>query len=177
MTWECLQIVAISIASAVTAEVLAWFLIYRTESYSSLRNKIDKSNAKLEKLKESSQLIDKKKSRDKRIEQLEQQLQDANRELSTSKMKSMFVIAITLISLFSFINSSFSGIVVARLPFEPFSLVRSISHRGLLGNDYFDCSAAFIYALCSMSLRTSIQKLFGWAPPPGQDSFFGAPSH
>jgi len=73
----------------------------------------------VEKLKESSQLIDKKKSRDKRIEQLEQQLQDANRELSTSKMKSMFVIAITLISLFSFINSSFSGIVVARVSALP----------------------------------------------------------
>merc|ERR1711879_513669 len=92
-----------------------------------------------------------------------------------SKMKSMFVIGITLVSLFGVINSSFGGLVVARLPFEPMPLVRSISHRGLLGVDYYECSAAFIYALCSMSLRTSVQKLFGWAPPPGQDSMFGTP--
>ncbi|ELR24988.1 transmembrane and coiled-coil domains 1 family protein [Acanthamoeba castellanii str. Neff] len=159
MVWDCVQIFAISLASAVTAEVLSWLLIYRTESYSSLQGKVEKLTKKLEKKKDGPQSIDKKKSRDKRIVQYEQQLQEANRELTQSKMKSMFVIGITLVSLFGVINSSFGGLVVARLPFEPMPLVRSISHRGLLGVDYYECSAAFIYALCSMSLRTSVQKL------------------
>ncbi|ELR14814.1 transmembrane and coiledcoil domains 1, putative [Acanthamoeba castellanii str. Neff] len=159
MVWDCVQIFAISLASAVTAEVLSWLLIYRTESYSSLQGKVEKLTKKLEKKKDGPQSIDKKKSRDKRIVQYEQQLQEANRDLTQSKMKSMFVIGITLVSLFGVINSSFGGLVVARLPFEPMPLVRSISHRGLLGVDYYECSAAFIYALCSMSLRTSVQKV------------------
>jgi ABC-type Fe3+-citrate transport system substrate-binding protein len=67
------------------------------------------------KKKDGPQSIDKKKSRDKRIVQYEQQLQEANRELTQSKMKSMFVIGITLVSLFGVINSSFGGLVVARV--------------------------------------------------------------
>ncbi len=69
----------------------------------------------MEKKKDGPQSIDKKKSRDKRIVQYEQQLQEANRELTQSKMKSMFVIGITLVSLFGVINSSFGGLVVARV--------------------------------------------------------------
>ena len=69
----------------------------------------------MEKKKDGPQSIDKKKSRDKRIVQYEQQLQEANRELTQSKMKSMFVIGITPVSLFGVINSSFGGLVVARV--------------------------------------------------------------
>lgn len=40
----------------------------------------------------------------------------------------------------SFLIFSFKGIVVAKLPFVPFGLVQSISHRGLEGDDPTDCS-------------------------------------
>lgn len=35
---------------------------------------------------------------------------------------------------------SFSGVVAAKLPFVPFSLIQKISHRGLEGDDPTDCS-------------------------------------
>lgn len=35
---------------------------------------------------------------------------------------------------------SFAGIVVAKLPFVPFSLLQNISHRKLEGEDPTDCS-------------------------------------
>jgi hypothetical protein len=40
-----------------------------------------------------------------------------------------------------------------------------MSHRGLPGNDPTDCSMVFLYFLCSMSIRTNLQKLLGFAPP------------
>lgn len=35
---------------------------------------------------------------------------------------------------------SFAGVVVAKLPFVPYSLIQRISHRGLDGDDPTDCS-------------------------------------
>ena len=49
--------------------------------------------------------------------------------------------------------SRFDGRVVAKLPFEPFSLLRGISHRNLMGSDATDCSFIFLYILCTMSIR------------------------
>jgi len=136
------------------AAVLSWLLIYRTENYNTLRERVDKLTHKctctlcatalltralftathvamvhiprhtttpnpppksVAKQKDKPPSADKRKGRDKRIVQFEQQLQDANRELSQVKMKSMFVIGFTLITLFGVINSSFSGIVIARV--------------------------------------------------------------
>ena len=48
---------------------------------------------------------------------------------------------------------SFDGRVVAKLPFEPFGIVQSISHRNLMGKDITDCSFLFLYILCTMSIR------------------------
>jgi len=72
---------------------------------------------------------------------------------------------------------SFDGKVVARLPFEPFSLVRGLSHRNLPGDDYYECSMMFFYVLCSMGLRSNLQKLLGVAPPKtaGGSSWFMPP--
>ena len=54
--------------------------------------------------------------------------------------------------------------VVARLPFEPFPLVRGLSHRGLEGGDWYDCSFAFVYALCQMAIRANVTRFFGFVP-------------
>lgn len=52
---------------------------------------------------------------------------------------------------------SFTGLVVAKLPFVPFSLVQRISHRGLEGDDPTDCSMVSILFLLLM---------LSSAPPP-----------
>jgi hypothetical protein len=48
---------------------------------------------------------------------------------------------------------SFDGRVVARLPFEPISWVQSVTHRGLRGDDFTECSFIGLYILCTMSIR------------------------
>ncbi len=53
----------------------------------------------------------------------------------------------------SFVSCRFDGHVVAKLPFEPFSLIQGLSHRNLMGTDPTDCSFIFLYILCTMSIR------------------------
>ena len=47
----------------------------------------------------------------------------------------------------------FEGRVVAKLPFVPIGFFQGLSHRGLSGDDYTDCSFIFLYILCTMSIR------------------------
>lgn len=47
----------------------------------------------------------------------------------------------------------FDGHVVAKLPFTPISWIQGISHRGLLGDDFTDCSFIFLYIVSTMSIR------------------------
>lgn len=48
---------------------------------------------------------------------------------------------------------SFEGRVVAKLPFVPLPLLQGISHRGLLGDDYTDCSFIFLYIVATIPIR------------------------
>jgi uncharacterized membrane protein (DUF106 family) len=57
------------------------------------------------------------------------------------------------------------GVVVAKLPFEPFSLMRNITHRNIPGSDYTECSMIFIYILCNVVFRPVIQKILGFSGP------------
>jgi hypothetical protein len=67
--------------------------------------------------------------------------------------------------------------VVAKLPFEPFSLMRGMTHRNIIGNDWTDCSMIFIYVLSNVSLRPIIQKVLGLGGPRastvGAQQWFG----
>jgi len=68
-----------------------------------------------------------------------------------------------------------SGQPVAKLPFEPFGFVQSMSHRGLGGSDVTDCRMTFIYVLCSISIRAHVQKALGWSPVQAGPSMFQMP--
>lgn len=61
-----------------------------------------------------------------------------------------------MISIMSMLNSYYNGVVVATLPFEPFSLLRGMSHRTLRGEDYTQCSMTFLYLLASAGIRGNV---------------------
>eukprot|EP01133_Synstelium_polycarpum_P001160 gene1160-1329_t len=153
---------------------ISWVLIYRTETYKRSKATVDRLQAQLDKVKEEeasqSQILAKAKGKDKRVEKLEEQLKTANKDMSVGKMKSMFAVAISMISLFSYLNSVFDGKIVAKLPFEPIGFIQGISHRNLPGKDFTDCSMTFIYVICSMCVRTNLQKILGTTPPKAQNA-------
>ncbi|AQK63341.1 fb27 [Zea mays] len=171
---DSLSVVGISAATAVLCEAMSWLLIYRTATYNSLRASIERHSRKLDAMKSGSTSASSgtaassaqpASSRAKKMDRVETSLKDAARELSLAKLKSGAVVAVMLFVVFGLLNSLFEGRTVAKLPFAPIPLVQRMSHRGLPGNDPTDCSMVFLYFLCSMSIRTNLQKLLGFAPP------------
>jgi len=79
-------------------------------------------------------------------------------------MKSTMIIALFMIAFMSTLSSAYHGVVVAKLPFVPFSMLQGITHRNLPGDDLTDCSMIFIYLLTSFIMRNNIQKFFGFSP-------------
>ncbi|CAN4109106.1 unnamed protein product [Withania somnifera] len=166
---DSLTLVGISLITAIICEAISYLLIYRTTSYKSLKSTIDKASKKLETMKTQEPVpsVLTKKSKTKKIDRVESSLKESTRDLSLFKFKSGFVVAVVLFMVFGFLNSLFEGKVVAKLPFVPFRLVQKMSHRGLQGDDMTDCSMAFLYFLCSISIRTNLQKFLGFSPPRG----------
>ncbi|KAH3762863.1 calcium load-activated calcium channel [Pelomyxa schiedti] len=166
-------VIAFALTSACVAEGLAWLLVYRTENYRHLKENIEKLTQKLDKMKEGPGAATSKRSVKKKIDTLEEDLKTANRDISLCRMKSLVAVGISMITIVPTLNSFCEGRPVAKLPFVPFGFLKNITHRGLPFSDFTDCSAVFLYILCSMALRSSIQKIFGTEPPRGTgNSFF-----
>ncbi|KAM7480423.1 hypothetical protein LguiA_028636 [Lonicera macranthoides] len=109
-----------------------------------------------------------KKSKMKKIDRVETSLKEPSCDLSLFKFKSSVVVALVLFVVFAFfLNNLFEGKEVAKLPFVPVRIVQKMSHRGLQGDDYTDCLMEFLYFLCSISIRTNLQKFLGFSPPRG----------
>eukprot|EP00245_Coleochaete_scutata_P007628 TRINITY_DN23120_c0_g1_i1.p1 TRINITY_DN23120_c0_g1~~TRINITY_DN23120_c0_g1_i1.p1 ORF type:complete len:183 (+),score=39.50 TRINITY_DN23120_c0_g1_i1:90-638(+) len=169
---DSLLILAISFGAACFCEALSWLIIYRTPGYKNLRTSIDKTSKKLETMK-SMNSSGKKSSKAKKMDRFENSLKDANRDLTFAKFRSGAVVAISLVLVFGLLSSLFEGKPVAKLPFTPFVFIQKMTHRGLPGDDPTDCSMAFLYFLCSMAIRSNLQKILGFAPPrsAGQNPF------
>lgn len=91
-------------------------------------------------------------------------------------MLTTFIIGLFTVFFISLFHNLFQGIVVAKLPFEPFGLLSGMTHRGILSNDMTDCSFIFLYILSNFVMRPVIQKVLGFAPPRNSNqfaSFFG----
>eukprot|EP00033_Pygsuia_biforma_P000416 GCRY01000497.1.p1 GENE.GCRY01000497.1~~GCRY01000497.1.p1 ORF type:complete len:180 (+),score=39.82 GCRY01000497.1:92-631(+) len=172
--YDVFLVILTGIASSVFTEGVSWLLIYRLESYQRLKANIDSLQKKIDKAKIQESMVSASKKSDKKIVRLEEQLKLQNQDMQMMKLKSMVVLAVCTIGILSFVNKSFSGRVVARLPFEPFGFITGLTHRGLEGTDYTECSAVFLYVLTNMAMRGNIQKYFGLAPP--QSGFFTPPS-
>ncbi|XP_024359345.1 uncharacterized protein [Physcomitrium patens] len=167
---DALLIVAISVVSAIICEGISWVLIYRTTNYKSLRSTIDRTSKKIETMKSqtpASAIAAAKKSKSKKMDRYELSLKESSRDLSLSKFKSGAVVALVLFVVFGLLSSLFEGKAVAKLPFSPIPLIQKMSHRGLPGDDATDCSMVFLYFLCSVSIRSNLQKFLGFSPPRG----------
>lgn len=96
---------------------------------------------------------------------LERDYDVANRDLMIIKTRSNMITAIFHLFMFFSLKASYEGMIIARLPFVPFSFVQSVSHRSIVGSDMQNCGMIFIYMLCSMSIKPNLQKLLGHTPP------------
>lgn len=58
-------------------------------------------------------------------------------------------------------SSIFDGVVAARLPFNPFNFVATMTHRGLQGEDLSEASLFAIFVIAQMAFRGLVSKLLG----------------
>lgn len=161
MLSDMLVVAAASLCATLLSEGMSWVLIYRTPQYKRLQSEIERTQKKLDRRKEAAmQGGAKKVNREKK---LEEDLQTYQRDMSFVKMKSMVAVAVIMITMVGLLNSEFEGKVVAKLPFVPFGIIQTISHRNLLGDDMTDCSVTFFYIICGLAIRGNIQKYLGRA--------------
>ena len=161
--YDGIKIILLSISTNLFAEFLTWMFIYRTKKYKENKKQMDILNKKLEINKES--VKGHSKQLDKKIKLQENELKLLGFEMMKIKFISMVIIGLFTFFFISLFNGLFQGIVVAKIPFVPFKLLRALSHRGILSNDFTDCSFIFLYILCNISFRPIIQKILGFAPP------------
>ena len=81
------------------------------------------------------------------------------------KTRGMIVTGIFMMVCIGMLNSSWSGTVAARLPFTPFGFVTNMTHYGIQGTDYRECSITFIFVLCNVSIGAYVKRLSGLEGP------------
>ena len=161
---DTLLVMSAAIFTAVLAEGLSYALIYRTEDYKNIKKNLESLTKQLAKEKDKIVTASKQKIQEKKITKADTSLKNTNQQLNASKMKSTMIIAVFMIAFMSTLSSTYHGVVVAKLPFVPFSMLQGITHRNLPGDDMTDCSMIFIYLLTSYLIRNNIQKFFGFSP-------------
>lgn len=119
----------------------------------------------------SAPLVSVAGKKDKKSAQVEDQNKATQARLSQLQFRTTFAVMFLMVGMFSLVSSLYDGRAIARLPFVPVSLVSSLSHRNLPGSDFADCSVYLIYAICSLTFRTTLQRALGIKQPKGSDPF------
>ncbi|OMJ13705.1 Transmembrane and coiled-coil domain-containing protein 1-like protein [Smittium culicis] len=121
-----------------------------------LRDKMDAED------KDSSNNANKKK---KRIEALKAQTKHINSQSATFQLRSAIVSVACQFFFMYIIGTIYENKPVARLPFTPLYFFQGITHRGLEGTDFTECSALFIYILTSMAIKPVLDAFFDFGLP------------
>jgi len=163
---SCLAVLFYALVSAVVAELINWVFIYRHVDYAKLTAHFHRAAQKLDKKKEEPAPPPKKGNKpDKKLVQLERDFESANKAVMAIKSRSALFGGLVHLCTFVSLKSSYEGIVLARMPFEPLGLVQRLSHRNVPGTDPRDCGIVFLYALCSMAIKPNLQRALGRALP------------
>ena len=161
-----MEIVLLSLLASALVTFMEWVLIYRTEGFADLTAEIDRTQKDLDRVRDKQVSIPSASSAASRHSNKQKTLEERKKVLdqrmNSFKMKSMFAVSVVMISFMAFLNSIYEGRVVAKLPFLPVSLVASLTHRTLPGEDMYDCSLTFLYICSSIVFKTAMAKLCGF---------------
>ena len=151
---EGLYIVLLSLGMALLSEGISWLLVYRTDDYKTLKDKIAKGDRKLERAKD--RLEDKlSKSREKKHDRVRENLKADKQAMHVTRLKATVVNAALMLLTYAIVTHLYDERVLARLPYDPISYVTRITNRGLEArpSDSREVSVTFIYILCLLALR------------------------
>eukprot|EP00566_Odontella_aurita_P022282 CAMPEP_0113553844 /NCGR_PEP_ID=MMETSP0015_2-20120614/15830_1 /TAXON_ID=2838 /ORGANISM="Odontella" /LENGTH=232 /DNA_ID=CAMNT_0000454941 /DNA_START=20 /DNA_END=718 /DNA_ORIENTATION=- /assembly_acc=CAM_ASM_000160 len=128
----------------------------------------------------------------KKIQRAEDDCSESAAEVARRHTQPGFFSSLVFIILYRILSTEHSGKVIAVLPFQPWGLIRRMSMRGInIDTDALElpsaaagivtkvshhsqaCSFAFVYILCTLSVKFLINKLIGAHPPKGADGGMG----
>ncbi|KAL7751642.1 Calcium load-activated calcium channel [Sorochytrium milnesiophthora] len=141
-----LAVILYAIAISAISEGINYYFVYSSKKFQDARRQADKLAAQVERMKE-------KNAKEKMIAPLERDLVEMQRKATGIQVRGTIASTVIVIAAFSGISRM--------LPFEPFSLVRSLSHRGLAGEDYREMSATFVYVLANIVVRHITSQITG----------------
>ena len=135
-----------------------------------MKLELEKSTKKLEKMKKDLETKTDTKLQ-KRIDDEEKRLRSAQKELMTSKSKSSLMVSVLSIGIMITLRKVYAGKIVARLPFEPIWMFKNLAGAGIESDGtYSECGYIFLYILCNMSIKASIQKACGFTTTRAVDA-------
>ncbi|KAL3794333.1 hypothetical protein ACHAW5_009893 [Stephanodiscus triporus] len=172
--------------------VLSRKFIFQSESYTRSASAFERAKARRDKtvasvaIKQAQPKSQKSTEKDKKkLEREDEEMKSLAAEVARRHTAANFYQSIAFLILYRILAAEYAGKVVALLPFQPFQLMQKMTLRGLklpaenppifpdVSNVSQACSFAFIYILCSFSIKMLVNMIFGTQPPPGADDGVG----
>jgi uncharacterized membrane protein (DUF106 family) len=175
---DTVTILLFSVLTTCVAELANYIMFYSKDDYKKISAEIDRLAKEGEKLKEDTGNVANKAKVQKSKDKNERSLKAKSTGLNVMKMKSNVLVGLFFIVTVSSLANYFQGFPVARLPFSPFGFFTGITHRGLIGEDYTECSYIFLYMITTFVIRGNITKIFGFEGPKtgSMNPFFPDPN-
>ena len=85
--------------------------------------------------------------------------------MMVKKTRGMMLVGVFMLVGMGTLNSWFSGVVAARLPFTPWGMFTTMTHYGIENPDMTLCSVTFIFVLTNMSLGAYLKKFIALEGP------------
>lgn len=172
--------------------VLSRKFIFQSESYTRTISSFERAKARRDKtaaslaIKQTQPKSQKSTEKDKKkMDREDEELKSLAAEVARRHTVSGFYQSMAFLILYRILAAEYAGKVVALLPFQPFKLMQKMTFRGLtLPSEYMSafpdvsnasqaCNFAFIYILCSFSIKMMANMAFGTKPPAGADDGVG----
>ena len=153
-----------SLLASLANSFVSWLLLFRFPSFRANAAVLEKKREELQQLKERDEdKIDRTTA--KRIKRLESDISALGMEISRQSTVFNLVSGAMLFGLNRVFRSAFQGMVIAKIPYEPFSLMTRLTHAGLETEDMHDGGFQYVYWLGSLMFRDVLTRWFRFQVP------------
>lgn len=117
---------------SLNSTAISWYFIFSKPAYQELKKIIEKNIKLIEKWKRSGK-------DDKKRERMEAELKLDNTKLAGMKAYNMIFLSVVMIGVYQGLKYYYGDMVVARLPFVPFSFFKRVFQAGVTSDDPTAC--------------------------------------
>ena len=163
-------------------DIVANQFVFKKERYQRACEALERAKWKLDR---SAADLKKNPKHAKRHQLAKDEHSECSSRIARIHMAPNMMTSFFFLMLLRILGAEHKGQIFAVLPFEPFSLMRKISQRGLEwedstslaveGSDILRSQGAsflFVYFLSTVSIKYFVHQAFGTNPPPGADNGF-----